>query len=362
MGKKSAPPPPPDYAALAKQQAELDKTAAQEQTVANRPTQNTPWGSTSWTQNPDGQWTENLTLDPAEQSALDQQRQFDTQKQGIASGLLDKAGTTLGQPLSLEGLPELQGFDMSKLGELGKLDLSSLPQLQGLDLSGMNKLDPGFGAVEGVRDAMMGRMAPARQQSRDAEIQRLKNQGIPEDSDAFQRAVKRIDEGDTDANQQALLASMGAYGDIFQRGLAGNDQTLKTQLAQAGLSGDQRAQLFGEQAGAAALSGSNRAQQMDEQGKAAQLSGLLRQQSLAEQEKVRQSPLDDFTKLTTGISPTSPTMPSFMSGTGYKSEDSAGAAKDAYQAMIDQTNAKNQGKSNTTSGLVGLASVAAMVF
>jgi hypothetical protein len=296
MGKKSKAPPPPDYAALATQQAALNKTAANEQTVANRPNQNTAFGSTQWSQGPDGQWTENQTLNPADQALLDQQRQFQGQQQGIASGLLGKAGETLGQPLDTSGLPEMKD----------------------MDLSGMNTLDPGFGAVQEVQDAMMGRLAPLRQQSRDAEIQRLKSQGISEDSEAFQRAVKRLDEGDTDAQQQALLGATSAYGDIFNRGLSGNDQTLRSQQMQAALRGTQR------------------------------------QQGLAERETARQSPLNDFMKLTQGINPTNPTMPSFMAGTGYNAADMSGAAQNQFQAAMDQYNASQAKKGGMMSGLMGL--------
>jgi len=296
MGKKSKPPPAPDYSALATQQADLNKTAAAEQTVANRPNQNTAFGSSNWTKGADGQWTQNQTLNPEDQALLDKHRQFQGQEQDIASGLLGKAGQTLGQPLDTSGLPELQD----------------------MDLSGMNKLDPGFGAVESVRDAMMGRMAPQRQQAREAEITRLKNQGIPENSEAMQRAMKRLDEGDTDANQQALLGGMGAYGDIFNRGLAGNDQTLRSQQMQAALRGTQR------------------------------------QQGLSEREQARQSPLDDFNRLTRGINPTQPQMPSFMGGTNFNPADMYGAGKDQYSAQMDAYNAQQAQQGGLMKGLFGL--------
>jgi hypothetical protein len=299
MGKKSKKAPPsPDYTALAQQQADLNKKAATEQTVTNRPNQNTAFGSTSWAQDPtSGQWTENQTLNPEDQALLDQKRQFQGQQQGIASGLLGKAGETLGQPL----------------------DTSGLPDMKDMDLSGMNPLDPSFGAVEGVRDAMMGRMAPARQQARDQEIVRLKSQGIPEDSDAFQRAMTRIDQGDTDAQQQALLGATSAYGDIYNRGLQGNDQTLRSQQMQAALRGTQR------------------------------------QQGLSERETARQSPLNDFMKLTQGINPTNPTMPSFMAGTGYDAPDMMGAASKGYQAQMDAYNAKQKAAGGLMSGIGGIA-------
>jgi hypothetical protein len=292
--KSAKPPPAPDYAALAQQQAALNKEAAAEQTVANRPTQNTPWGSTSWAQGPDGQWTQNVTLDPAEQAALDQQRQFQSQQQGFASGLLNQAGQALSTPLSLEGLPQMQGYDMSALRgnasisnqglpAQGQLSTQGLPGLYDMDLSGMNRLDPGFGAVESVRNAMMSRLAPARQQGRNAEIQRLKNQGIPENSEAFQRALTRLDQGDTDAQQQALLGAASEYGNIFNRGLSANNQQLQQQQAIAALRGSQRGQLFNEQGAMATLANQNRGQQFGENQAVADFDQRVRGQQFNEQ-------------------------------------------------------------------------------
>jgi hypothetical protein len=297
MGKSSAP-KPPDYSALAVQQAELDRQAAGEQTLVNRPNQDTPWGSTDWTKNPDGTWNQKVTLAPEEQQALDQQRQFDLQQQGIATGLLDKAGQSLSNPLSFDGLPATRDIDMSQLPELA---------------------DSGFGAVEQVRDAMMGRMGPARQRARESEIQRLKNQGLPENSEAFQRAMTRLDQGDTDAEMQSLLGATQAYGDIFDRSVAGRDQGMREQDASA------------------------------------RLAGLLRQQGISEQQTLRQSPLDDFMKLTQGINPSMPQMPSFMGGTGYQAADMAGAADKQFQAKMDAYNAKQAQRGGLTSGLFGLA-------
>lgn len=355
MGKKSAPPPAPDYTALAQQQAELDKVAAADQTVANRPTQTTPWGTSSWSQGADGQWTQNISLDPAEQAALDQQRQFSSQRQGIASGLLDNAGQTLGQPMSLEGLPQLRDYDTGSLTAQGQLSTNGLPGLSDMDLSGMNKLDPGFGAVEAVRDAMMSRLNPARQQGRESEIQRLKNQGIPENSEAFQRALTRLDQGDTDAQQQALLGAATEYGNIFNRGLSANNQQLLAEQAIAALRGDQRGQLFNEQGAMANLANQNRSRQFDEQGQQAQLAGMLRQQSLAEQDKLRQSPMDDYLRLTQGTNPSMPQMPSFMAGSGYNAANVAGAGQQQYGAAMDAYNANQAQSAGVTSGLFGLA-------
>lgn len=362
MGKKSrSRPPPPDYRALAQEQGQLNQQAALQQTRTNRPTQNTPWGSTSWQQDGQGNWTQNVSLDPADQAALDRERQFTAQQQGIASNTLNQAGQAMNTPLSYAGLPQVRDFDPSQLGGFGSMDPSNLPgfgqlNTQGLsefgqpnmgamgsfggfspgnlssmsgynpgmlgpqgsintsnmgmfgslnnsnlpqqgsidssgfgqfgnidnsqlpELSGLGDLqglDPGFGAVEAVREAMMGRMAPQRARQRDDEIQRLKSQGLTENSAAFQAAIRRLDEGDTDANQQALLGAAGEYGNIFNRGM-------QRGTAIAGVSGSQRAQRFNENATQADFQNRTRGQQFGEQMETANLAGRNREQMFGE--------------------------------------------------------------------------------
>lgn len=464
MGKKSKPPPPPDYAALATQQAALNKTAATEQTVTNRPNQTTPWGNTSWSHNPTtGQWDQKVTLNPEDQASLDSNRKFDNQKLGIASGLLGKAGDAMGQPLDYSGLPVTEGYDTSKLSDFGSFDQSKLGDFGSMDLSqlmgyrgfgsealpelinsvggtgsgpgfsmgnakglldvDMSKLNGDFGAVEGVRNAMMARMAPQRQQAREAEIQRLKNQGIPENSEAWTRALTRLDQGDTDANQQALLGAAGEYGNIFNRNLAaqglntsnaranrgqlateakygaeegrlGAAQSFDQALQSARLGNSARAQNYDERMGlsqesriarkqqfdemGATAEFANRirgqkfdeqgkiadfanrihGQQFDEQGKVAALTAALRQQKIGERTAKRNAPLDDFMKLTAGINPSMPQMPSFMGGTGYAAADMYGAGSDQYKAGMDQYNAQQAKSAGIMKGLMGLGGAA----
>src|SRR5690349_17495315 len=66
----------PDYKAAAEATGESSKDVTNMQTWANRPDQNTPWGSTSWeassaidpsTGKPMTQWTQNTTLTPEAQ-------------------------------------------------------------------------------------------------------------------------------------------------------------------------------------------------------------------------------------------------------------------------------------------------------
>jgi hypothetical protein len=127
------------------------------------------------------------------------------------------------------------------------------------------------------------------------------------------------------------------------------------QGAAAALANQNRGQQFGENQAVADFNQRVRGQQFNEQGQQAQLAGMLRQQSLAEQDKIRQSPMNDFLRLTQGINPTMPQMPSFMAGTGYSAADMAGAGQQQYQAQMNAFNANQARNAGVTSGLFGLA-------
>ena len=107
-------------------------------------------------------------------------------------------------------------------------------------------LNPGFGNVSQIQQAVMSRLQPDRNYAREAEINRLKAQGIPEDSNAWARAMDTLNRGDTDAQMQALLAGTAENNNIFNRSLAQNNQVFGQGLAQEGLTLQQRQQAMAE--------------------------------------------------------------------------------------------------------------------
>lgn len=68
--------PPSGYTAPGQGTPGAYQQAATATAQGNRPTQNTPWGSMTWTQGPDGQWTQNLDPNgPMGQSIFNLQQQ-----------------------------------------------------------------------------------------------------------------------------------------------------------------------------------------------------------------------------------------------------------------------------------------------
>lgn len=182
--KSPALPGTPDYLKLAQEQARLNQEAADKQLAANRPNQIDAAGnSLTWTQDPvTGKWTSTEKLSDANQQLLN-----------------------TGQGAQLAALR----------GVAGQGDFN----FQGDPL-----MDPTGNASE-IQDAWMNLLKPERQMQRDGEIQRLKNQGLTEDSPAFQRAMLRLDQADTDAQNKALIYGTSEYGNRFNRSLQGRQQS-----------------------------------------------------------------------------------------------------------------------------------------
>ena len=319
MSTNGSPPTPPDYSALAQQTAASNAAATQTQTVANRPNQTDAQGNTStWKQDPTtGQWTQNVAYSGANQSLADSQN-------ALKGNLMDQASTAMGSPINAGGMTPLTGYDTSKLQTVND------PNAMG---AGLFSMDP-TGNSKSIQDATYALTAPQRAQTREAEIQRMKNQGLTEDSAAFQNGMRRLDAGDTDAQMKALLAGTTEYGNQFSRAAGEN------------------AQNFGQKTQAQSLAQALRGQQFGEQGSAAALSGTQRNQQLQEALALRNAPLSNLATLA-GQSPT-PQFGQFMGAGNPGGTDYSQAGQNSYNASLGGFNANAAGNANTIGGLGGL--------
>src|SRR5688572_3956800 len=101
-------PAAPDYAGAAQQQAASSREVTEQQTWANRPTINTPFGQQTWENKPTwdpstGQyinsWTQNNYLTPESQAALDSQMRIQQGKSNLAEGMLGRVNQEFAQPM-----------------------------------------------------------------------------------------------------------------------------------------------------------------------------------------------------------------------------------------------------------------------
>src|SRR5580765_4384042 len=197
MGGKSA--DPPDYTKAAQQTAEGNLEMARSATMANRPTQITPFGESTWYNTPGtDEWVQDISLDPDTQAALESQQDVTRYMSDLGTKYMGRVEEGMDKPYA-------------DLGPVEQQNLGAMPEL-------------GFGAVQEIQDAMMQRLNPGLQKQRSAAQQRLASQGITLGSEAENDIQGQLNESENAANREALLSAMGAYGDITGRQLQGRQQ------------------------------------------------------------------------------------------------------------------------------------------
>lgn len=192
-------PAAPDYSGAAEATAQGNLEMARLATMANRPTQITPWGTTSWTQDPNNQdlWTQRVTLSP------EQQRLFNLSQQ-----------------------------TSQRMGEVGLAGIESASDLfRNRYQTPEEAALPTYGDKrQQVIDAMMSRSGRAFEQEREAAHSQLIAQGIPPGSEAYNREMRRIDEKSVDARQQAEIAAANMATQEYRTGMDRAQQIIQNAL------------------------------------------------------------------------------------------------------------------------------------
>jgi hypothetical protein len=186
--KTPSAPAPPDPVATANAQAAANTKAATTQQQLNMVDQTTPYGNVNYTQT--GKWEDGTprfaasqTLSPQEQAKQDQQWQFDSLVNNLGIQQTEKLTGLLDKPVNLSN-----EATESRLMELG------------------NK-----------------RLQPMLQQRRDAALTELVNRGFTPDTEAYDREMTRVTEGENDAYNQLLL---GGRGQAVQEALTERNQPI----------------------------------------------------------------------------------------------------------------------------------------
>lgn len=183
-GGKSMP-PAPDYKGYAREQSDIDRQLVNEQTLQNRPNQQTPFASTIWDIGPDGRPIQRVGLN------------------GPLAGAADN--------VSLQVAEQYR---------------------QPLDYSGLTALGTGDAAREQAINAAYGqatsRLDPRFSRQREALRTQLLNQGLSEGSQAYNRAMSELGTQETDAYNQAIFSAQregtAAGQALFNQNLAARQQ------------------------------------------------------------------------------------------------------------------------------------------
>lgn len=184
MGKSA--PPPPDYEAAAEQTAAGNLEMLELQTRANRPNQITPWGEVLWEEGDAGDWTQNITLAPEQQAALDAQLGLQQQRSELAGGMMDRVQAEFGDVMDWTQFTELAG-----------------------------PIGGGAGYYDQAEEALYGRartrLDPRYEAKREQTESQLRNQGLRPGDEAYDRQMSFLGQEEDDAYLQAQYqATIGA--------------------------------------------------------------------------------------------------------------------------------------------------------
>lgn len=194
--------PAPDWTAL----QNSITTAAKDQTAANRPSINTPFANQSWTQGPNGEWTQSNQL----------------------AGGLGTAATSLQGQL---GQAMANPFDLSQFG-----------QAQTGDQARQQAIDAAMGQAT-------SRLDPTWDRRMEAQRTQLLNQGLDPNSQAYKSAMQEANFARNDAYNQAQFSAIGqgtAAGDsAFRNNMMARQTAIADALRQRGMPMEELKQLSG---------------------------------------------------------------------------------------------------------------------
>lgn len=367
MGGKGSAPAAPDYLGAATAQAQASERATTAQNFANRPSINTPFGGQSWstsqtvdpaTGQPVTSWTQNTTLAPGLQNALDSQIGLQNDRSQLASGFMDRVAGEYAQPFDYANLPQ-----MAQVNAPASLGTSMADYSRGLT-TGFN-----FGAPlpqvdssyrDTVANQLMQRMQPVHDYQQNQLETRLANQGFTVGSEGYKRALDELGQRQSAERFNALDQS----GNEMQRLFGMQMQTANTGFNQ-NLQGAQfQNQALGQ---AAALDQSRMgaqnaamAQQQNLNQSFADQQNRLRQQAIAEQMQRRGMSLNEMNALLSGQQVQMPNMPSFNPAGRAETPNILGATQMGYDAQLGAYNAQQAGFGNLLGAGAQLGSAAFM--
>jgi hypothetical protein len=405
MSKDS--PAAPDYVGAATATGEQSQQLANQQTYANRPTINTPWGTQTWdtslgTDPATGanvtRWESNVGLTPETQNALDSQMRVQQGRSNAAEQLLGHATNATATPMQWGNMPQRAGQITAPSMAGNEMPQSNIPNMQYSPSNiGVGTVDPmGFGNVqtqlnqspsdyrERAQDAVWALQQPALTERREGVETQLANQGLARGSEAWNREARNLSDNESRARLMAISEGRSEANQMFGQDLEsarfgnqGQAQQFGQGVTAAGFNNAASAQQSGLNRDVAAFenaASSTQFQQMMQRAQAgdqqamqqlqAQISAgafnnTNRQGAVAEAIQMRGQPLNELNALLSGSQVSMPQFPSTPNASTGQTTDFLGALQSQYGAQLDSSNAKNAG---INSALSSGAMAAAMYF
>lgn len=362
MGGKGQAPAAPDYVGAAQLQGKLSQEMLNSQTFANRPTINTPFGSQTWgtqagidpaTGQRITQWTQNTTLAPGLQSALEDQLGIQAGRSDLASGFMGRVASEYAQPFSYSNLPEMAMANQPGSLQTGTTDYT--PGLQtglGSNAPALPQFDANY--RDTVAKSLMERMVPVHERQQNQLETQLANMGFSVGTEGYKRALDELNQRQAGERYNALDAAGQEAQRLYGMGMGARQQAMsELGFGNQALGQAQGLDLSRMQAQNAAMG-----QQYGLNQQFADAQNRLRQQAIAEQMQRRGMSLNEMNALLSGQQVQMPQMPSFNAAGRAETPNILGATQMGYDAALGAYNAQQAAGANTLGGLFSLGSAA----
>ena len=415
-------PATPDYKGAAEATAAGSEKALAQQSYANRPEINTPWGSQTWNTSsgvdpstglPVTQWQQNIALSPQQQAALDSQTAIATARSNAALDMLPTVtkgfgvgaggsgyGLGFGVPSAAPAGPWKDTAGPGGLHSGATVDYAVTPATQptqqaqppqgrvpanplalfgnynGTAATGGSPVAPitsAQGPVFGGATSSAGPMSFAAPAAGgvtvDPNYWRAAGQGA---ALGFQQPLQlqRQQQLETQLSNMGLARGSEAWRNEM-RGL--QDQNARDNLQAFGAGQSESNQMFNQamqannQGFGQSLAGANLGLQQQGQAFGQNLAAqgfnqTLRQQQIAEMLQARTQPLNEMNALLSGQQVGMPQMPGSAQVGRAPGVDYSGVANSQYTANLNAANAQNAASASNTSAAMNAAGMAANLF
>lgn len=367
MGGKGSAPAAPDYMGATQLQGEISKENLNTQNYANRPTINTPFGSQTWgtqaVKDPaTGQvvtsWTQNNSLAPGLQDALNDQMSIQAGRSDLAGSFMNRVASDYSRPMDYSSLPAL-----TSANQVGSLQTGTTDYAPGLSTSfnfgsPLPQYDSSF--RDTVSNQLMERMRPTHDYQQSQLETKLANQGFTQGSEAYNRALNELNQRQSAERFNALDQSGNEAQRLYNMQMGTAQQGYQQNLGAAQFQN----QALGQ---ASALDLANmqaRNQAMSQQyglnQQYANQQNQLRQQAIAEQMQRRGMSLNEMNALLSGQQVQMPNMPTFNAAGRAETPNIMGAMQNQYDAQLGAYNAQQAGFNNLLGAGAQLGSAAFM--
>lgn len=363
MGKST--PAAPDYTGAANAQAAASKENLTTQNFANRPTIKTPFGSQSWdtaaiTDPATGQkvtsWTQQNTVTPELQTALDAQINTQNQRSQLANSFMNRVQEEYKPSFNYESLPA-----MTSGGKPGEIRTNVADYSPGLNTSfnfGGAPAAPTYDTNyrDKVAQGLMERMMPVQDyQNRQLQSQ-LSNQGFKLGSEGYKRGLDELAQRQAAERYNAYDTAGNEAQRMYSNQMGARQQGVSEAMAQGNFGNQALGQAQSLDINAMNAGNAAQGQAFNLNQSYANQQNALRQQAIAEQAQRRGMSLNEMNALLSGQQVNMPNMPQFNTAGISQTPNLLGAAQSQYGAALDAANASNAGISNVFGGLTSLGS------